>query len=485
VNNKSIIDSCVIAPEIFLPAPGHLDSWPVIACDQFTSQPDYWEAVESRVQSKASAYHIILPEIYLEHPGDIPLPSRIKSINDNMASYIDGKVLKSIGECMVFIDRSTPLVASRKGLVFAIDLEKYDFKSGSNNLIRATEGTVLERIPPRMQIRKDAILEIPHVQLLVDDPAESVIEPLSRQATAGDFEVLYDIDLPEGGGHVKGFRIPKDSDSMKNILSALSNLNSLSEHGLLFAVGDGNHSLATAKTHWEIIKTKLLSETIDTKDIKDTKEVTDTKGANITKIPENLNSSSVQPSYVTESDESNLLPNHPARFALVELINIYDSGLNFEPIHRVLFNTSFDGFIMQAPRLMPDFGIQISDKMSLENAVLMAQTIDDSVLPIAVFSNESAVVFTFTSTPGKLAADVMQQLIDAYISANPDTRVDYIHGDDATFELSRKNIGMLLPPLPKETFFDTIARDGALPRKTFSMGEAFEKRYYMECKLIK
>jgi hypothetical protein len=193
----------------------------------------------------------------------------------------------------------------------------------------------------------------------------------------------------------------------------------------------------------------------------------------------------VQPSYVTESDESNLLPNHPARFALVELINIYDSGLNFEPIHRVLFNTSFDGFIMQAPRLMPDFGIQISDKMSLENAVLMAQTIDDSVLPIAVFSNESAVVFTFTSTPGKLAADVMQQLIDAYISANPDTRVDYIHGDDATFELSRKNIGMLLPPLPKETFFDTIARDGALPRKTFSMGEAFEKRYYMECKLIK
>lgn len=437
--NKSIIDSCVIAPEIFLPAPGHLDSWPVIACDQFTSQPDYWEAVESRVQSKASAYHIILPEIYLEHPGDIPLPSRIKSINDNMSRYIEDKVLKSIGECMVFIDRSTPMVTSRKGLVFAIDLEKYDFKEGSNNLIRATEGTVLERIPPRMQIRKDAILEIPHVQLLVDDPAESVIEPLSRQAAAGDFEVLYDIDLPEGGGHVKGFRIPKDSDSMKNVLSALSNLDSLSEHGLLFAVGDGNHSLATAKTHWESVKTKLLSET----------------------------------------------ENHPARFALVELINIYDSGLNFEPIHRVLFNTSFDGFILQAPRLMPDFGIQISDKMSLENAVLMAQTIDDSVLPVAVFSHESAVVFTFTSTPGKLAADVMQQLIDAYVSANPDTRVDYIHGDDATFELARKNIGMLLPPLPKETFFDTIARDGALPRKTFSMGEAFEKRYYMECKLIK
>lgn len=461
MNNKSIIDSCVIAPEIFLPGPEHFDSWPVIACDQFTSQPEYWKAVESRVQSKASSYHIVLPEIYLEHPGDIPLPSRIKSINDSMSRYMEDKVLNSIGECMVFIDRSTPLVESRKGLVFAIDLEKYDFKSGSNNLIRATEGTVLERIPPRMQIRKDAILEIPHVQLLVDDPAQSIIEPLSRQAAAGDFEVLYDIDLPEGGGHVKGFRIPKDSESMNNVLSAMSNLSSLTEHGLLFAVGDGNHSLATAKTHWESIKTRMEISGSESKS--------------------NESSNSVMPS--NPPTEYSLL-SHPARFALVELINIYDTGLNFEPIHRVLFNTSFDDFILQAPRLMPDFGIQISDKMSLENAVLMAQTIDDSVLPIAVFSNKMAVVFTFTNTPGKLAADVMQQLIDAYLSVHADSRVDYIHGEDATFELSRENIGMLLPPLPKSTFFDTIARDGALPRKTFSMGEAFEKRYYMECKLI-
>jgi len=423
-------------PEILLPT-AEIDrsKWPVVACDQYTSQPDYWESVEQEVRDKPSSYHIILPEVYLENPGGSGLDRRIASINQHMEQYLSEGVLMSFGECMVLVDRQTPSTPSRKGLVLAVDLEKYDFEPGKNNLIRATEGTVLERIPPRMRIRRDALLEIPHVQLLVDDPDRTIIEPLAELCGKGRFEVLYDQDLMAGGGHVKGYRIPEDAIETHKMFQAMSLLSSYKEHGLLFAVGDGNHSLATAKAHWDSIKSRVSS-------------------------------------------------GHPARYALVELINIHDAGLSFEPIHRVLFHVSFDDFISRSARLAPDLDIQISEKMSVENAILMAETIDPAVQPVPVFHGRSAVVFTFSKPASKLTVGTMQLLIDAFLAEEADGKVDYIHGREAVMELSSDHIGMLFPPISKGTFFETIVKEGVLPRKTFSMGESFEKRYYMECKLI-
>jgi len=423
-------------PEILLPsAEIDLAKWPVIACDQYTSQPDYWEAVENITINNPSSFHIVLPEIYLEQPGDISVSERIAAINRNMEQYLSEGVLTSAGECMVLVDRKTPCAASRKGLVLSIDLEKYDYEINKNNLIRATEGTVLDRIPPRMQIRKDALLEIPHVQLLVDDPDRTIIEPLARKCDEGKFEVLYDTDLMAGGGHIKGYRIQKDAPEVKDVFEAMSGLSTLKEHGLLFAVGDGNHSLATAKSHWESIKSKVS-------------------------------------------------PNHPARYSLVEIINIHDEGLAFEPIHRVLFGVSLEDFIAKSTELLPDAHVQVSEKMSVENAILMAETIDQAVQPIPVLHSKEAVVFTFSNPPSKLAVGTMQILIDSYLKTSSKDKVDYIHGIDAVLSLSDKNIGMIFPAISKDTFFKNIVNEGVLPRKTFSMGESFEKRYYMESKLI-
>lgn len=438
-------------PEILLPsAEIDMSKWPVVACDQYTSQPDYWEKVERLVSGSPSSYHIVLPEIYLEHPGDISLSDRISSINSHMEQYLGEGILMSAGECMVLVDRETEdSASSRKGLVLAIDLERYDFKPGNDNLIRATEGTVIERIPPRLRIRKNSILEIPHVILLVDDPQCSIIEPLSDLCAAGKTEILYDIELMLGGGHVKGYRIPARSDAARNALGAMAMLKSLTEHGLLFIVGDGNHSLAAAKAHWDMIKADSLSKPT---------------------------ASDVMQSDATQSR---------ARYALVEIINIYDEGLIFEPIHRVLFNISLDDFISKSPVLMPDSQIMISEKMSVENAILMAENIDPAVQPVPVFSGAEAVVFTFSNPPATLSVGTFQILIDKYLETrSSEARVDYIHGKDIVVGLAKEHVGILLPPLSKDTFFDMIVKEGVLPRKAFSLGEAAGKRYYMESRMI-
>ncbi|MHB8962722.1 MAG: DUF1015 domain-containing protein [Saccharofermentanales bacterium] len=429
----------ICIPEIFLPAAdSDMGNWPVIACDQYTSSPEYWSMVSDRVAASASpsAYNLVLPEIYLEHPGDIPVNDRISAINRTMKEYLDSGALQSYGSCMVLVDRSTPATPSRLGLVFAIDLDTYDFTEGSNAHIRATEGTVLDRIPPRLQIRKDAVLEIPHVMLLADDPERTVIEPLAALCYSNRFQVLYDMDLPENGGHITGYRIPAGSRAAADALLAMSVLPSYRGNGLLFAVGDGNHSLATAKTHWDSIRSASR-------------------------------------------------PDHPARYALVELVNIYDTGLTFEPIHRIVFGVSPAEFTKQAVQLLPDAGISISDPMSLDNAELMSSTIDPAVQPFTIFRDDSAMVITFRNPPSEFTAGTAQMLVDRYIETfGGDVRVDYIHGAQDVAALSRKGTGILLPALPKDTFFDIIAQHGALPRKTFSMGEACEKRYYMECKMI-
>jgi hypothetical protein len=435
--HPSDISKIVVSRPLYLPAREEdLSDWPVIACDQHTANPSYWSDVEKRTSGIPSAYHIVLPEIYLEQPGIVSVPHRIHIINQTMERYFKSGVLRNIGECMVLTERTTRSSGSRKGLVVAIDLETYDFTPGNNCLIRATEETVLERIPPRQKIRENALLETSHIMLVLNDPRQTVIEPLWEEASQGKLHLLYDLDLPEGGGHLRGFAVPKDSRYEKNILEALSKLDSLVNDHLLFAVGDGNHSLATAKSHWETIRTNS---------------------------PEN----------------------HPARYALVELVNIYDEALTFEPIHRVIFHVSLDDFIRFAPALMPDAGIRVSEKMSVDNAIVMAETIDSSVLPVPVFHSDQAVVFTFTSYNALLTADAVQTLIDLYQTQNSFCRVDYIHGEDSVKRLSKEHIGILLPPVKKEDFFKTVAKGIIFPRKTFSLGEAYEKRYYMECKLIR
>jgi len=432
-----IVRSLICVPGIYIPSSkSNMENWPVVACDQFTSEPEYWQNVRKRVGDDPSSYNIILPEIYLEHPGEFPVEKRIININSKMNEYLDNLVLESVGECFCLIDRQTPVSQSRRGLLISIDLEKYEFKPDSDSLIRATEGTVLDRIPPRMRIRKDAALEIPHVQLLMDDPGDTVIGPLFEKAKSGGYNLLYDLKLHEDGGHVKGYQIPGDSQDIDGIYLALSKLHSLIKYNLLFAVGDGNHSLATAKSHWDSIK-------------------------------------------------QNLPDNHPARYALVELINIYDDGIKFEPIHRVLFGTSFDKFIRLSASLIPEVEVIISEKMSVNNAIVMAGAIDSRVLPVPVFSKDEAVVFTFPKSSEILPVTVIQKLIDEYINKYPNAKVDYIHGESTVRNLAEKNIGILLPAISKETFFRTIAGKGVFPRKTFSIGEAFEKRYYIECKKIR
>lgn len=423
-------------PEILLPT-SEIDRslWPVIACDQYTAQPDYWKSVEEAVGDNTSTYHLILPEVYLENPGPVSLPDRIDSINRHMEQYLSEGILASVGECMVLVDRRTPAALSRKGLVLAVDLEKYDYQPGKNNLIRATEGTVVERIPPRLRIRKNAPLELPHVLLLVDDPGCTIIEPLAAQSLQGKYELLYDLDLMKGGGHVRGYRIPEESIAANRLFHAMASLSSFRDHGLLFAVGDGNHSLATAKEHWNAIRSSVPAS-------------------------------------------------HPARYALVELINIHDAGLTFEPIHRVLFDVDLDDFIARAGRILSESELRISDKMSVENAVLMAETIDAAVQPVPVFCGSHAAVFTFPNPPSRLAVGSMQILIDAFLAQGSKGKVDYIHDREAVMALSADHIGMLFPAIAKDTFFETIVNEGVLPRKTFSMGESFEKRYYMECKMI-
>lgn len=417
-------------PHVCLPRPEvDLSRWAVIACDQFTSQPDYWQQVESIVGQAPSALHLVLPEIYLEHPGNISVEKRISQINETMSQYLTDGTLQRLEAGWIAIDRATPDHASRKGLVLAIDLEQYDFKPGNRKLIRATEGTVLDRIPPRLAIRRDAPLEFPHVQLLIDDPARTVIEPLLSAAASG--QPLYETSLMQGGGHVRGWFIPGNSSLLQTALDALAALDSLIRHGLLFAVGDGNHSLATAKTHWENLRGQVAAD-------------------------------------------------HPARFALAEVINIHDQGLAFEPIHRVVFNCDPEHFIAEATRYFAEQGFTIS---ACETFGTTEETHGRQIIPM--LCRNLLWEIRLDAPLHNLAAGSVQNFLD-HLTAQSDCRIDYIHGEDVVRQLSDQgHIGLLLPPLDKNSFFSAIALEGVLPRKTFSMGEACEKRYYIEGRVIR
>ena len=351
-----------------------------------------------------------------------------------MDRYVEDKLFETYEDCFFLVKRTCGN-ACRWGLMASLDLDRYSWEKDSKSLIRATEGTILSRIPPRKRIRKDAPLEIPHIMVLISDKERSVIEPLA--AKTDRLESVYDFELMKNGGHLQAWLVDSDADK-KAIADAFSKLDEALDpaNPLLFAMGDGNHSFATAKSCWEDIKQGLTEEERKT---------------------------------------------HPARFCLVELENIFDPGLVFEPIHRVLFNVPEDVFLAELEKN--------AEKVEAENVgcrnCIAKRIADQSSQRFGYCTSDKHVVVTLDKPSANIAAGTLQKVIDSLIAKG--YSVDYIHGSDVTDKLGSEkgNIGLFLPAIDKGTFFDTIIKDGALPRKTFSMGEANEKRYYMEARKIR
>ena len=414
------------APDILFPRKGtNLEKWAVIACDQYTSEPEYWNEVEGIVGNAPSTLRLVLPEVYLDKDGE---QARLEGIASSIKTYLNDNTLQTLPEGFILTDRMTSLHPSRKGLVMAVDLEAYSYEPGNKNLCRATEGTVLSRIPPRIKIRANAAIELPHIMLLIDDPKDTVIGAAMAKAKAQGIEPLYDTDLMMKSGHITGTLVESGSDIAEGIVDALSTLQKSSSDGLLFLVGDGNHSLASAKAHWENVRATL---------------------------PEDARAT------------------HPARYALAEVVNIHDKGLDFEPIHRVVFGMSQDEFIAGAMDFFKDNGVSIASRPDADNQNFV------------VTGDGEDMYVNLSEAPHMLPVGSVQLFIDNIVKNNSAVTVDYIHGDDAVRSLGKgNNCGVLLPAISKNTFFETVSREGVFPRKTFSMGEAFEKRFYMEAKRI-
>lgn len=393
-------------PNVLLPNSSvDMNAWAVNACDQYTSNYDYWHEVEKLVGDKYSTLNLIYPEIYLKDQPE----KRIAKINDNMRNYLSEGVFYET-QCMVLVERTTQNSGTRTGIVLAIDLEDYSFTKGDKTLIRSTEATILERIPPRVKIRQNAAIELPHVMLLYDDKNNSVLNKVKRGKT------LYDFELNMGGGSVKGTQIV-NPDEIVSAFSALIEDRVLQQkYGvddkLLFAVGDGNHSLATAKTCWESVKASL-----------------------------------------PESEWENC----PARYALCEVVNVYDAALAFQPIFRF---------------------VKTDKPFQLKSALNFTGRKKATVLINGV---EQEIAFCDDVPEGIRELDLA---IARFIEENGGD-VDYIHGENELFELSKSGLCVVVPAIEKDDFFKLIIKGGNLPKKTFSMGEGYEKRYYIEAKKIR
>lgn len=427
-------------PEILLPSDGvDLTKWAVVACDQFSSEPDYWDSVTEFVGEAPSTLKLTYPEAYLEENKT----QRIEQINSTMNRYLQEGLFRNCGLGILAVERHFENVTKkpRKGLIIAVDLESYDFKKGSTSLIRATEGTIEERIPPRVAIRENASVEFPHILILIDDLKNSVMNAVEQ----AEKKVVYDFDLMKNSGHLKGSLIqdPCSIQSITQALNALGDKNAFrnrygSDDVLLFAVGDGNHSLATAKTLWEKRKPSLTA---------------------------------------AEKEKD------PARFALVEINNIYDEGIVFEPIHRVLFNVNSE----ELRRTLATKADILFQPIKKEKFKLLefAESLPQNQ-GFILFDSENCWKATINKPLSTITAGTIQLILDEFLTTQGG-KIDYIHGVDSTLTLGSQtgNVGIILPNIAKESFFETVIRDGAFPRKTFSMGEATEKRFYMEGKLIK
>ena len=412
--------------DILLPKGQDMNKWAVVACDQFTSEPEYWQAVEKKVGDAPSTLRLILPEANLKAPN---VDEYIENINNAMKKYLADGVFETLPDSLIYIERQQSDGKIRHGLIGMVDLDAYDFTPGSGALIRATEGTVLDRIPPRAKVRRNAPIELPHVMLLIDDPDKTVIEPLT--AAAEGMEKVYDFDLMQDGGHIRGFKLSdKQIDAVANALEGLTTDEAMQKKynvsgvaPLLFAVGDGNHSLATAKACYEEQK----------------------KG----KTPEEYLSL-------------------PARYALVEVVNNHDDALQFEPIHRVVFGADPETFMAEFRKAYPN----VHEGKGQGHTIEVCWEGHDDFL-------------TVPDPRMQLAVGTLQSFLDEYLKQHGG-EVDYIHGDEVVDELGSKpgNFGIKLPAMGKEQLFKTVMADGVLPRKTFSMGHAQDKRYYIEARKI-
>lgn len=394
-------------PQLLLPREGvDLSRFAVIACDQYTAQPQYWQRAAQWVGDAPSALNMVLPEAFLDAPDEA---ARIASIHGVMQAALDEGLLAPV-DAPVYVKRHTQ-GGVRHGLMLEIDLEQYNYAPGSHALVRATEGTVVERIPPRLRVREGAPLELPHVMLLIDDPENTVLEPLNNLT-----DQLYGFELMLGGGAIAGYRV--DRPAWQGVLSALQALIDPADP-FLFAVGDGNHSLATAKAHWE--KLKAGGADGDT---------------------------------------------HPARWALVEVVNLHDPALVFQPIHRVLFTKDCAGF----------------------GVIGAADHPADGHVPVTMVSAQGDIPLYLPaiSTP-HVVGELDQLLLHSIKAGRPgSSTLDYVHGQDAVRQLVAQGdaIGFLLPAMDKAMLFPAVRKGGALPRKTFSMGEADDKRFYLEARRI-
>ena len=410
--------------DILIPKNENMEKWCVVACDQYTSEPSYWSEVESIVGDNPSTLRLTLPEIYLE---DDDVSERIKKINETMSNYLDEGIFKTLENSMIYVERTTLDGRVRKGIIGKIDLEDYDYNKGSETMVRATEKTVIERIPPRMKVRENALIELPHIMLLIDDEKKDIIDNSDKVVTKD--EMVYDVDLMQKGGHITGYKLKdEDVNDILSKLDALADKNifedkyGVSDKGvLLFAVGDGNHSLATAKATYNKLKESNASLDVLNK----------------------------------------------ARYALVEVVNLHSDALEFEPIHRVLFDIDTDDFMRELNKYYDINKTKMGQKIHI-----ITKDIDDD--------------FYIDNPKSNLAVGSIQLFIDEYLE-NHKGRVDYIHGDDVTRSLGKKenNIGILLPKMEKNDLFKTVILDGALPRKTFSMGHSYDKRYYLEARKIR
>lgn len=434
LKNPDLENIGLTIPKVLLPnSTVSMKEWAVVACDQYTAEPEYWEKVAEIVGDKPSTLNLIYPEVYLNEPNK---EDRINKINNSMKSYLEKNIWVE-KEGFIYVQRKIGDKV-RQGLIVALDLEKYDYSIGSETLIRATEGTIVERLPPRIKIRENAPVELPHIMVLIDDSKKTVIEPLAPHAKT----LLYDFELMMDGGDIRGYHVNRDAEAQ--IISALKtlanpdhfqekyNLSKDRKDVLLYAMGDGNHSLATAKAIWE-----------------QTKE--------------------------------NKPENHPSRYALVELVNLHSPALVFEPIHRILFGVKCD--IISEMKAFFKNELEIAE-VTRED---MINTVKSSLKQcFGLLFNGNYYIVTILNPTTNLTVGTLQEWLDAIIISKKVEEIDYVHGTESTIQIGMQegNVGFFLPVLKKEELFPTVILDGALPRKTFSMGEAEEKRFYLEARKI-
>jgi len=429
---------CFRLPRVLLPrADVNLAKWAVIACDQYTSEPEYWRRVEREVGDAASTLRLVFPEAYLGTPE---AAARVDRIQETMRRYLAQGIFREHGA--IYVERTLDH-GVRRGLMLELDLDQYDFARESTSAIRPTEGTMVERLAPRIAVRRGAELELPHILVLIDDPAGTVIEAIGADRQA--LPKLYETALMLGGGRVAGYAVDASrGQRATRALRALADPEAFAtRYGvpagtpvMLFAMGDGNHSLATAKTYWDSVKGSLQAD-------------------------------------------------HPSRFALVEIVNIHDPALEFSPIHRLLFGATGD--IRRA--LSDELGSRVSFT-ELPSAAAMREglrarrgrQVAGLIGPGARFA-----VIEIADPPSTLAVGTLQPFIDRFVQGGGASSVDYVHGDDTLERLATSdgNIGIHLPALGKSELLSMVVREGPLPRKTFSMGEADEKRFYVEARRIR